>query len=679
MMRACLCFVGMVLLGLGVYMPSQAQMPPLEAYGSLPKVKSIAISDNGARVAMLRVDETGEYVLVRDLSTGESTGFRVENIKPLSVDFLGDGFVKLNASSTENLFNARGRFEYGFAFIFDVEKEKTYQLLEKEESIVPGTDATGVIGLLEETGEALIGATRYPAKNTALNLSTAGIGYFSYDVFRVDLSTGRTRLFEGNRASARLGSGGRAKYENAIDWLVDADGTILAREDYDGYKNSYKIFTRRSGGWKKVFENDPNDERFIGDRPYKVLGATPSRSALLVSTLSEDSSTRGVFELSLSGALSEPVFMKPGADIGRVLMDDQRTVFGVQYTGLYPSYEFYDEALQTAFDGLLDSMPEFSVRIIDWTKEKTKFVVEVSGSAETGNYYLFDVSTGRLSLLAKPWSIPAEWIGQTQTIEYKAKDGLTIPAVVTWPAGEASEDLPMIVLPHGGPALHDAIGFDWMAQFFASRGYLVFQPNFRGSDGFGNAFEMAGYGEWGGKMQSDITTGVKALASLGWVDPERVCIVGASYGGYAALAGGAFTPDLYACVAAIAPISDLADMLDEAWANSADGKKSYRYEYWSTLIGDPETDGERLRQISPALHADQFSAPVLLVHGRDDTVVRITQSRKMNAALQRAGLPVSLIEIAGGDHWLSTEGARLATLQAVAAFVETHNPAVVAE
>ena len=206
-----------------------------------------------------------------------------------------------------------------------------------------------------------------------------------------------------------------------------------------------------------------------------------------------------------------------------------------------------------------------------------------------------------------------------------------------------------------------------MAQYFASRGYMILQPNFRGSSGFGAAFRDAGLGEWGGKMQDDITDGVNALVRSGRVDPSRICIIGASYGGYAALAGGAFTPDLYRCVAAIAPVADLPAMLREERRDH--GAKHWVVDYWRSLIGDPRAERDKLEAISPVNSAEKFQAPVLLIHGRDDLVVPMSQSRAMESALKRAGKDVQMIELKGEDHWLSTSEARLATLKALDAFV----------
>ncbi|KCZ84672.1 peptidase S9 prolyl oligopeptidase active site domain-containing protein [Hyphomonas adhaerens MHS-3] len=652
-----------------------ADAPPLEIYGRLPEVSSVAISDDASRVAMLRHDPQGDYVLVRDLSGDLQTGFRVENFKPLSVDFLGDNYVLLRASATEALYDYAGRFEYGFGFIFDVANEKVYQLLENEGSLVPGADASHVVGFLEDSSEILIPTFTYAARNSAVNSVGAGASGFGSSVFRVKLDSGRVRVFEGDRQSSRLQAGSRAKYEYAIDWVIAPDGTVIAREDYDSKLNRQTIYSKKSGSWETVYSGDPEDTRFIGGRALNLVGMTPDESAILVSGLTEDLDESMLYALSFEGDLSKTPYSKPGADVAQVLTDDNRHVFGVRYAGLQPSYTFADPALQTAFDTLQEKMPDFSLLITDWSANFSQLVLKISGGVETGSYYLFDPAAGRLSQIAKSYEIAPGWVGPMQTIEYPASDGTRISAVVTWPAGDGESNLPTIVLPHGGPAGFDSVRFDWMAQYFASRGYLVLQPNFRGSSGFGQKFEWAGHGEWGRLMQSDITAGLDALIEIGWADKDRVCIVGASYGGFAALAGGAFTPDRYKCIAAIAPVSDLPEMLDDIRIDNGLGSYSYEYEYWAASIGDIDTERDELKAASPAWNADEFTAPVLLVHGHDDTVVKLEQSRRMKSALKAAGKTVNLIELPHSDHWMATSPARTATLKAVATFVEANNPA----
>jgi dipeptidyl aminopeptidase/acylaminoacyl peptidase len=255
-----------------------------------------------------------------------------------------------------------------------------------------------------------------------------------------------------------------------------------------------------------------------------------------------------------------------------------------------------------------------------------------------------------------------------QPYPYKARDGLDIPAYITLPPGKPLNKLPLIVMPHGGPDARDRIGFDWMAQFFANRGYAVLQPNFRGSWGYGHKFTDAGQLQWGLKMEDDLTDGVKKLVADGMVDPKRVCIVGASYGGYAALAGATLTPDVYACAISFAGVSDLPKMLAQERARY--GKDSQTVSFWTTRIGSPFDDSEQLRATSPARHADQVRCPVLLLHGEGDTTVPIEQSEIMNDALKSAGKQVEFIRFPGEDHYMNLADTRIRFLKETEAFVK---------
>jgi dipeptidyl aminopeptidase/acylaminoacyl peptidase len=232
------------------------------------------------------------------------------------------------------------------------------------------------------------------------------------------------------------------------------------------------------------------------------------------------------------------------------------------------------------------------------------------------------------------------------------------------------KDLPLVVFPHGGPAARDAPGFDWWAQAMASRGYAVLQVNFRGSGGFGWKFLSSGFGQWGRKMQTDLSDGVRYLAKEGIVDPKRVCIVGASYGGYAAMAGPTLDPGVYRCAAAYAGISDLASFTP--WVKNQNGVGSQRY--LIRFLGAESAKDPSLSQISPARNVDKVTVPMLLIHGRDDTVVPLAQSQMMADALRKAGKPVDMLVLNSTDHWLSKGETRLAMLQAITAFLEKNNP-----
>jgi dipeptidyl aminopeptidase/acylaminoacyl peptidase len=261
---------------------------------------------------------------------------------------------------------------------------------------------------------------------------------------------------------------------------------------------------------------------------------------------------------------------------------------------------------------------------------------------------------------------------ETRRITYEAADGLKIPAYLTLPAGKPVSKLPLIVFPHGGPADRDTADFDWWTQAMAAQGYAVLRPNFRGSTTT-QSFMTAGYGQWGRKMQTDLSDGVRYLAKQGTIDPARVCIVGASYGGYAALAGVTLDPGVYRCAVSVAGISDLKQMLK--WEKQREsGGDHVGTRFWNRFMGVTGPDDPSLDAISPIKHLDRVNVPVLLIHGKDDTVVAYEQSEIMLKALKKANKPVELVTLKKEDHWLSRSETRLLMLQSSVAFLKANNP-----
>jgi dipeptidyl aminopeptidase/acylaminoacyl peptidase len=248
-----------------------------------------------------------------------------------------------------------------------------------------------------------------------------------------------------------------------------------------------------------------------------------------------------------------------------------------------------------------------------------------------------------------------------------------IPAYLTLPRGPPAKDLPLVLLAHGGPTAQDEPGFDWWAQAFASRGYAVLQPQFRGSAGLGWEHLAAGFGQWGRKMQTDLSDGVRYLAAQGIIDPKRVCIVGGSYGGYAALAGATLDRGIYRCAVSVAGVSDPHGLLSwrrdrQLWSDSI------ALRFWTRFMGVESYDDSKLSEISPLAHAPQADIPILLIHGTNDTVVPIGQSEDMDSALRASGKPVTFTKLDSEDHWLSRSETREQMLATSVAFLNANNP-----
>ena len=635
-------------------MSAQTPLPPIEAYGELPTVSSMAISPDGSRLAFIQRNGENNTLRVLDLADGMKAiyGGDIGKAKTINIEWAGNKHVIFRIFDTFRIYNNSRKTKYSAAFSINVDKGTNVALLSNNRRFSQRGKKDAVEIFPNQSGLGQIIAHR---KGTNDVFMPAYVGSeFSdptYDVVRVDLDTGRPKP----HARGELKGAG---------WIVDTDGTVLAREVYDNKSNLYSLYTRRNGTEETIMEVESNRG------PAGLVGVTPDRSSLIM-FLRNNKGFNELRRMDFNGKYSAPEMSRENTEIEYVLRDTNQVVFGVAYAGLQPSYDFFDEQLAADVKAMQDKAPEASVRLESWSDNFTRLIFYIEGTGFAGNYILLDRATSEtLTLTSSRPNIPTDAIGDVLTIEYKAKDGLKIPGVMTVPHGKEISNLPAIIMPHGGPESHDKVAFDFIAQYFASRGYLVLQPNFRGSDGFGTKFTEAGYGGWGGVMQQDITDGVAALVKGGMIDPERVCIVGWSYGGYAALAGGAFTPDLYKCVAAIAPVSDLPRMMFDE--KNDHGKDHWVLGYWADAIARGDATRDTLRAKSPAMFADNFKAPVLLIHGKDDLVVKLTQSNRMKKALEKAGKDVDMITVKGGDHSLLSPGSRLRVLQALDEFVEAN-------
>jgi dipeptidyl aminopeptidase/acylaminoacyl peptidase len=337
-------------------------------------------------------------------------------------------------------------------------------------------------------------------------------------------------------------------------------------------------------------------------------------------------------------------------------------------------YTFFDAKLQASWNAVVKAFPGDRVSLQSWSNDKRKLLVWVDSPTLGPAYGLIDLDTKSARYLSDVYlGLGDNGVSEVRPIKYKAADGLEITGYLTLPKGKNPKNLPLVVLPHGGPEGRDTLGFDWWSQALASRGYAVLRPNFRGSEGFGWKFVQAGFGQWGKAMQTDLSDGVRYLAKQGTIDPKRVCIVGGSYGGYAALAGATLDRGVYRCAASVAGPADLKRMLIDSNERFNSGNNS-TLRYWLRFMGADRVRDPDLAAISPAKMADKVDIPLLLIHGKDDTVVPYVQSTIMADAMKKAGKPVELVTLDGEDHWLSRGATRLQMLTSVVGFLEKNNP-----
>jgi dipeptidyl aminopeptidase/acylaminoacyl peptidase len=401
-----------------------------------------------------------------------------------------------------------------------------------------------------------------------------------------------------------------------------------------------------------------------------MLGLTADGDAIITSIAEED------------GRSWKPLMLKdgtwgsdiaPGVRLTNVVLDrNSPRILGTARMDDNSTYAFQDPALQESWNWITRVFGGDRVELVSMSSDHTQFIVQTFGPKHGYTYQHADVREH----LIEPLSDVYEGIGpiaEVRRITYPAADGLRIPAYLTLPPGHAARDLPLVVLPHGGPEARDRLDFDWWAQAYAAQGYAVLQPNYRGSSLYEKWVE-AGFGEWGRKMQTDLSDGVGYLAREGIADPKRVCIVGGSYGGYAALAGVALQSGIYRCAVAVAGVSDLKNFLASISRKEAYGDKIGQ-RYLDRYLSIEGGNDAKLDAISPMKHASAVSVPVLLIHGREDTTVPYDQSEDMAKALKRAGKPVEFVSLAKEDHYLSRGATRLQMLKSSVDFLQRNNPA----
>ena len=623
--------------------------PPISTYGQLPGFEMAAISSSGDHVAILgRIDTKHKrQVLVLDRERKLVRALAVDDIKVRTLEWAGDDLLLVQHSKTAALgidFTADKAELYGM-MVVPINTGNPWSVFGKESRITGGI--RGYHGLSNREGHwyGYFGGITLDHMSMGTDKMLTSTSPVLYEV---DLDTHKAR-----KIADRVDD-----QQNYRNWLVGADGKVGVTLDYVSSSGRWTI---RDDGNGKI----ASGTSLLGNVDLVSFGITPG--TVIYYEEDAESGEERWFELPLSGGAPKEILSDVGIS-SRIADNRSRRLIGYELKGDRPSYRFFDAYKQKAVLAAQKAFPGLSVRLVDWNDAFNRLIVQTEGVGDPGSWWLVDIKTGKADILGTSYPMKPDDVGPMKMIHYKTGDGTEIPAVLTLPPGREPKNLPVVVLPHGGPTSRDYPGFDWWAQAFASRGYVVLQPNFRGSSGYGVDFERAGYGQWGRKMQTDISDGLAYLAKEGIVDPARACIVGGSYGGYAALAGVTLQQGLYRCAVAVAGISDVAKMTRTEMSES--GRNPVVRRSLSQEVGK----GSDLTKISPIQFADRADAPILLIHGKDDTVVLYDQSNDMAAALRRAGKPVELVTLAGEDHWLSKSETRLAMLESAIAFIEKHNP-----
>jgi dipeptidyl aminopeptidase/acylaminoacyl peptidase len=625
-------------------------------------VRDVAISPDGRYLAAVVRQANFNYLRVQDLQTGQS-----KTIAKLGLDLMGP------------------KFEAQVAAIYWKSDDRLLFRL----YVMPTNGAQVSWGALRKLGVRLFAIDRDGSNlvrllagnkenelNAALNLGAIG-SMLPRDadniLMFVDGLKGRS-LF---RVNVRTGEGTVVESANpaVLGWWIDLDGKPQVRVEES--KEQLRFYRREDDDQWKLFRTVPLKEmrKATEDEEYQLVGPSDQRGKFYVLARPKGAERTGIYLYDLENdQFGAPVAENADFDIDSAAVSrDGKAMVNFCYVAHVRVCELADVQMNERMKNLRHNFNDAAdVRVVDASNDARTMLLYVEGPSRAPAYYYYVAARSELRLVGlSQTAMSARRMPTASLVEYAAADGKKITGYLTRPPGaERATRLPLVVMPHGGPEARDHLTFDLYAQYFAARGYAVFQPNFRGSDGFGRSFAESGHGQWGGDMQTDIDAGIARLVATDVVDPARICIVGASYGGYAALAGATLTPDLYRCAVSIAGISDLENFLE--FKLRTQGSDSEYYKYWVRQIGDPKGDAVRIAAVSPALHANKVKAPILLVHGDADEIVPYAQSEEMQRALGKAGHKTRLIRIKDEGHseW-SAENERTA-LESIDAFLQTH-------
>jgi dipeptidyl aminopeptidase/acylaminoacyl peptidase len=621
--------------------------PALEDYGRLPGVEQMTLSPSGEQVAMIAVLGEKRRVVVIATDGKVRLAVPVGSLKVRDLNWAGEDHLLVVNSQMLNAPDLwAAKYEFSTEINVDLTGKKAAAIFAGKSDVYPAVMRDYGARLLDGRWYGFFGAVTLDGRPDERYL-----GHAYADLYKVDLQTGSAR-------KTATGS------ENEHDWAVAGDGSIAARSEYNRETGRWRLVTGDFGGRELMDLKSPFD-----DIDLKGLGRTPD-TVLVVDATGEQTVTE---EQPLDGGAATPLFADKQLR-GYIYAGKSRLLLGATVEGPEGAVLF-DPHLQARLRGARKALAGYQIQLVSYTDDFGRMILHTDGGDDSGTYWFVDITAGKANPIGQAYpTITSKDVGPTRLISYKAADGMELDGVLTLPPGREAKNLPVVVMPHGGPiGPYDEVGFDWWAQAFASRGYAVLQPNFRGSGGHGRAYHDAGFGEWGRKMQTDVSDGLAAVAAQGIVDPKRACIVGGSYGGYAALAGVTLQHGLYRCAVSYAGVSDIGAMLYSEGKSS--GQRSDTVRFWRAAIGVKGAGDPMADKLSPARHAGEADAPILLIHGKEDTVVDPNQTAIMAAALKRADKPVEVMTLPAEDHWMSREETRIATLKASVAFVERHNPA----
>lgn len=470
-----------------------------------------------------------------------------------------------------------------------------------------------------------------------------------FDPYSINIETGEMKvLFQNDK--------------NYDGWFTDHTGLIRIATKTDGVNTTFYHRATEAVPFDSLLTTTYKDNFGI------QLFTFDNKNLYVTSNIGRDKTTILEYDLAARKEVKE-IYSNPDYDVDGLSWSPKRKVLeSADFTSWKREQKFLDKEAEAEYNKMKEKFAGYEVGLYGSNDAEDKFVVWTGNDKLAAKYYFYDKKSGETKFLsdAFPW-LKEENMASVKPVEYKSRDGLTIHGYLTLPKGIEAKNLPVVINPHGGPWARDSWGYNGEIQFLANRGYAVLQMNFRGSTGYGKEFWLKGAKEWGKKMQDDITDGVQWLIKEGIADPKRVAIYGGSYGGYATLAGVAFSPDLYCCAVDYVGVSNMFTFMKTIppyW----EPLKAMFYE----LVGDPVKDSALLAEVSPAFHADKIKAPLFIAQGANDPRVNKAESDQMVEALKKRGIEVEYMVKDDEGHGFANEKNSIDFYKAMESFFARH-------
>jgi len=615
---------------------------PLETFFGDAQASQVQLSPDGRYIALLAPANNRMQLVVVDRKASKRQ--RITDMKDESV--VGVRWVKDNRL----LFfqQAKGQESFG---IYAVNADGTNLRVLQQATV---RDGERIANADNRRGFTIINDLRDDPNHVLASVARGSSGLV--DVYRININNEKRTLVMTNNDQVR-------------NWMTDKRGVVRLGFASDSRERSFRVVYRADdkSEFKEISRQDsdaPGWQPVAFDGDNKTLIVTSDLGRKTVGLFRVDPADNRILETLITDEIYD-------VDPSLIYSRKKQRYVGARYNAEKPTTVWFDADFKNLQASLDAALPETRNSISSFTDDESLFVVTSSSDRDPGSYYLYDAKAGTLALLARanPLADPAQ-MAEMRPITYRARDGMQLYGYLTLPAGREPKGLPLVVLPHGGPyGPRDSWGFDPEAQFLANRGYAVLQVNFRGSGGYGRDYEAAGYRQWGLKMQDDLTDGVEWSIAQGYVDRRRVAIYGASYGGYAALAGLVYTPELYVCGVNYVGVSDISRL---GIMNAFNNLPKPAQEYLARRFLHPFKDAEQIKATSPANHVKNIRVPLLMAYGEYDPRVTIDHGEYLEQQLKKYGKEYKNIVVGNEGHGFNKFENRIAFYREMDQFFAKH-------